>query len=224
MLGCKPLRETIGYCCGCCTSDGGACVGRLVPSKDDIPSGRAVIRRRSHSFSVRKRSFSCFSSPTWFSSSRAESSRAASRCFFLMRKRALAAVFLRRLSSSIARRLASASASGLPVSTSFTRSARLDEFPRRASGLVSSSSSSDLDSAFGVSGSVLETDRFRDGVTLGVEGSEGNLEVDELAPVLCVADEPELADAPELVGGTRNDCEVFESGAEEEAWCCTDEC
>lgn len=90
-------------------------------------SGRAIISRRSQSFSARRRSFSCFSSLTWDSNSLADSSSAASRCFFLMRKRALAAVFLLRLSSSIARRFVSASASGLPVSTSLTRSASVDD-------------------------------------------------------------------------------------------------
>lgn len=81
-----------------------------------------MIKRRSQSFSERRRSFSCFSSFTCFSSSRADISRAASRCFFLIRKRALAKVFRRRLSSSKASRFVSASVCELPVFASFTRS------------------------------------------------------------------------------------------------------
>ena len=90
--------------------------------KPGSASGRDMIKRRSQSFSERRRSFSCFSSFTCFSSSRADISRAASRCFFLIRKRALAKVFRRRLSSSKASRFVSASACELPVFASFTRS------------------------------------------------------------------------------------------------------
>lgn len=140
---------------GCVVGGGGACVlddgaatgggigipgsppktvGILAPNKVDKPSGREVISRRSQSFSVRKRSFSCLSSWTCASSSRADISNAASLCFFLMRNRALAAVLRRRLSSSIASRLASASASGLPVSTNLTRSASVEPAARPRAG------------------------------------------------------------------------------------------
>ncbi len=67
---------------------------------------------RSHSFSVSRRPMRCSSSKFLFSSSLAVCSRACSRCFFLTRKRAEAAVLRRRLSSSAAARASGESSTG----------------------------------------------------------------------------------------------------------------
>ena len=137
-------------------------------------SGRAIISRRSQSFSARRRSFSCFSSLTWDSNSLADSSSAASRCFFLMRKRALAAVFLLRLSSSIARRFVSASASGLPVSTSLTRSASVEDEGRPRWDCVLSSNAVPRCETSSPAGS-RDIDALRFWVAAGIDDNGGDI-------------------------------------------------
>lgn len=69
----------------------------------------SVINPRSQPFSVLSVSTSFSRTATRSLNSLASISSACSRCFFLTRKRALAAVFRRRLSSSIARRFRSSS-------------------------------------------------------------------------------------------------------------------